>query len=217
MKKRRTAIIALAASKGGVGKTTLTAALAVRAAQESGRVAIVDLDPQESLSSWWDRRGKVSNPHLFELGGATSEAIELLIAEGWEWVFIDTPPAMLDKIEPAIIAADLVLIPTRASALDVEAVRIVEEMCVEHRKPFAFVLNAVMPAWKLTESTAAYLRQNRRTVLEPYVQLRQSHAAAMTVGKSAPEVDKAKGTHEEINALWDAVKTALAKSQKVRR
>lgn len=39
-------VIAVVSSKGGVGKTTLASALAVRAARENKRVAMVDLDPQ---------------------------------------------------------------------------------------------------------------------------------------------------------------------------
>jgi cellulose biosynthesis protein BcsQ len=42
------------------------------------------------------------------------------MSEGWEWVFIDTPPAKLELIEPGIAVADFVLIPTRPSALDIE-------------------------------------------------------------------------------------------------
>ena len=83
---------------GGVGKTTICSALAVRGAEESRRVALLDLDPQESLASWWTRRGKTKNPKLFEVDAAV-EAIELLISESWDWVFIDTGPARIDLIE----------------------------------------------------------------------------------------------------------------------
>src|SRR5262245_55713473 len=114
----RLRVIALANPKGGVGKTTLASCLAVRAAEESRRVALLDLDPQESLASWWTRRGKTKNPKLFEVDAAV-EAIELLIGEGWEWVFIDTGPARLDLIEAGIVVADIVLLPTRPSALDI--------------------------------------------------------------------------------------------------
>jgi chromosome partitioning protein len=54
----RLRVITLANPKGGVGKTTICSALAVRAGEESRRVALLDLDPQESLASWWTRRGK---------------------------------------------------------------------------------------------------------------------------------------------------------------
>jgi chromosome partitioning protein len=78
---QRLRVITLASTKGGTGKTTLSSALAVRAAEESKRVALLDLDPQESLASWWTRRGRTKNPKLFE-ADATTEAIELLISEG---------------------------------------------------------------------------------------------------------------------------------------
>src|SRR6478672_10030644 len=126
-------VVTLAASKGGVGKTTLATALAVRAAKDSTRVALLDLDPQESMSAWWDRRGKQTNPKLFEID-ATTEAIELLVSEGWEWVFIDTPPARIELIEPGIVVADLVLIPCRPSALDIEQIDIAVELCETHDK-----------------------------------------------------------------------------------
>ena len=57
VRKQPMRVVVLAAVKGGVGKTTLASCLAVRAAEESKRVALVDLDPQESLVGWWERRG----------------------------------------------------------------------------------------------------------------------------------------------------------------
>jgi chromosome partitioning protein len=175
--------ITLAASKGGVGKTTLATALAVRAAKGSTRVALLDLDPQESMSAWWDRRGTPANPKLFEID-ATAEAIELLVSEGWEWVFVDTPPARIELIEPGIVVADLVLIPCRPSALDIEQIDIAIELCEIHDKPFAFILNHAPANWKLTKTSGAFLAKGGRTVFEPPVTFRQAYMAAMTLGKS---------------------------------
>ena len=99
-------VIAVVSSKGGVGKTTLASALAVRAARESKRVAMVDLDPQRSLASWWKRRGRSDNPRIFAGAETASEAVEALELDGWDWVFIDTPPAFIATIQDAIEHAD---------------------------------------------------------------------------------------------------------------
>jgi chromosome partitioning protein len=202
-------VVALAATKGGVGKTTLASALAVRASQESGRVALIDGDAQASLAAWYELRGEPDNPKLFDMD-ISAEGIGLLMAQGWEWAFIDTPPAIIDLIEVAILNATFVLIPTRASPVDIEAVGEVVDLCKTHRKPFAFVLNAVSPQWaNLADGSEAYLR-GHGPVLKERVGLRKGYVTAMTSGKSGAEVDKT--AREEIDALWSAVRRAIAKS-----
>jgi cellulose biosynthesis protein BcsQ len=50
-------ILTIASQKGGAGKTTLAAHLAVEAERTgAGRVAVVDTDPQGSLAAWWNTR-----------------------------------------------------------------------------------------------------------------------------------------------------------------
>jgi ATPases involved in chromosome partitioning len=205
-------VVTLANVKGGVGKSTICSALAVRAAEGGQKVAMLDLDGQETLSSWWVRRGRGKNPKLIEVDAAT-EAIELLLAEGWHWALIDTGPAKLDSIEPAVAVADLVLIPTRPSAFDIEQAAIIVEMCENHGKKHAFVLNAVPSgSAKLLKSSVAFLRQNGFTVLDPHVAVRTAYAAAVTVGKSGPEVDKSEVARREIDALWEAVLEILTET-----
>jgi chromosome partitioning protein len=221
--------IALANSKGGVGKTTLCSALAVCAAAE-GKVALIDLDPQASLASWCERRlhsGADANPKLFEMPGA-SEAVELLKSEGnWTWCLIDSPPSELPRIETAIAAADVVLIPCGPSAVDVEQVNIAAELCETHGKPFAFVITRAMPTWKLTKTTTEYLSRglwrgndwpangpDAYVVLEPVLATRTAYMSGMTVGRTGPEMDKAGEAAAEIDALWEAVKAFTVNATK---
>ena len=49
-------LVIFASSKGGAGKTTLAAAVSVEAAKKHS-VAVLDLDPQQSLARWHDTRG----------------------------------------------------------------------------------------------------------------------------------------------------------------
>src|SRR4051812_8192939 len=67
-------IITLITQKGGVGKTTLAASLAVAAAESGERVVALDLDPQGSLSSWGESR-EGENPAVDQL---TAERIPRL-------------------------------------------------------------------------------------------------------------------------------------------
>lgn len=205
--------IVLAATKGGVGKTTLSTALAVRATADRKRVALIDLDPQKSLTEWWARRGEPVNPYLHD-DDMLTEAVASLDAEGFDWLFIDTPPAFVDTINDAIEVADLVLIPTHASFLDITAIAAVAEAADESGKPAVIVLNAVEPRWKLTKSAPEFLNAEGYTVLDEKVVHRQAYVAAVTVGKTGPEVERDGKCTEEIDALWNAVKKHAAKATK---
>ena len=48
--------MAFLTQKGGTGKTTLAASIAVVAAEKGEKVVVLDLDPQASLVHWGERR-----------------------------------------------------------------------------------------------------------------------------------------------------------------
>lgn len=211
-------VIAICNTKGGVGKTTLTASLAVRAAKESKRVALVDLDPQGSLTAWWDRRGISDNPVVLRDVDTASDAVDRLEQTGWDWVFIDTPPAFFQLLQDAIEVADLVIIPIKPSALDVAASQDAVVMAREAECAHLIVLNDVEPRWKETQKTRSYLEEADVPVATTAIAHRASHVAGMTVGKSAAELNKGKDEKavEEIEALWLEVKTAAKKAVKAK-
>jgi len=204
-----TRTIALAASKGGCGKSTLAACLAVEAVKRGERVALVDYDPQHSLGNWWDR-SKLTEPELRLYDDP--EDVDALIAaasgDGYTLVICDTRPSELRDVEPVIEAADLVLIPVRPSPLDVEAVDPVVEIAKRHGKPFAFILSAT-PRGGLTSGALEYLK-HEGPVLKPSTTYRAAYASAMgATGQVGPDIDKA--ARAEISALWLAVNKMLPK------
>jgi chromosome partitioning protein len=123
--------IAVASTKGGSGKSSITAALAVQAAKEGGRVAMLDWEPQGSLTLWWLMRGKPENPLLIRDDTEPAGAKRNLAGE-CDWLFLDTAPAMMDQVELAVQAADFVLVPLLASVFDLMAARAVVALCGDH-------------------------------------------------------------------------------------
>src|SRR5262249_21091688 len=135
-------IITVASKKGGSGKTTLAGHLAVEADQSGlGPVAIIDTDPQGSLTSWWNTREAPTPPVAAVDVTQLGEQLAILERQGIALVIIDTPPEMLSIIQQATAVADFVLIPARPSPHDLRAVSTVVEMVEEANKPFCFVVN----------------------------------------------------------------------------
>lgn len=203
--------LALAATKGGVGKTTLAACLAVEASKK-GRVALFDLDPQQSLARWLELRGE--DPKIFTVNARSAkQAVEIAQQEGAHLLIIDTPPALMLAIEPAVAVADFVLIPCKPSPLDIESIGPIRELCVEcldRGRHSGFVLSQVFTQGGagLTEGARLYLKEEG-LVLTPIVGHRIAYAGAMADGRTGPEVDKSGKCGEEITALWKAVAREL--------
>jgi chromosome partitioning protein len=199
--------IAVASAKGGSGKSSLTAALAVRACQDTPKVAMMDLDAgQASLRQWWTVRGSPDVPGLAVNVSNVPRDVKTL-ATGYEWLFIDTPPAEMDLIEQAIAVADAVLVPVRCGFFDVLAVQTVCEMCRGHRKPFAFVMAAVDVRFKSLRTQTFAALADFGPVLKTHVSYRQPWIAALVIGKTGPEIEK--DLRPELDSLWVEVK-ALA-------
>jgi chromosome partitioning protein len=178
---------------------------------------MVDLDPQNSLAAWWKRRGRTHEPPTIFTGADTaSDAVEALARDGWDWVFLDTPPAFLATIQDAIEHANLAVIPLRASALDLiaseDAVVMARDAAVAH----LCVINDAEPRWKTTHSARDYLLAASVPVAEAIITHRAAYLAAMSSGRSGPEIDRSGATGKEISALWAEVKAALEPKRAVK-
>src|SRR5882757_5067524 len=116
-------VVAVASQKGGSGKTTLSGHLAVEAERVgAGPVALVDSDPQGSLSEWWNARAAETPRFARTSPARLAESIDQIRDMGIRLLIIDTPPAIEATITEVIRISDLVIIPVRPSPHDLRAV-----------------------------------------------------------------------------------------------
>jgi chromosome partitioning protein len=121
--------VTIAAAKGGSCKSTCTISLAVRASQESPRVALFDLNgDQGDPTKWWKLRGEPKCPRLIDVENISRD-VDVLRNEKFDWLLIDCPPLDLDLIENSILKSDAVIIPVRTGFFDIDAVTPVVEIC----------------------------------------------------------------------------------------
>jgi len=204
-------IIAVASQKGGSGKTTLAGHLAVAADRAgAGPVALVDTDPQGSLSEWWNVR-KAETPLFARTGTARLGAdIERMRGLGINILIIDTPPAIESTIVEVIRQVDLVLIPARPSPHDLRAAGATVELVQRLGKPLVFALNGATPRARITAEAVMALSQHG-TLAPVVVHHRTGFAAAMIDGRTVMEIPGDDRSAEEIMQLWDYLARRLTR------
>jgi chromosome partitioning protein len=209
-------VIVLASQKGGPGKTTLAAHLAVAAgAAGDGPAVLLDTDPQGSLSAWWNVRA-AEIPVLATTTIADLPAkLAALAAAGYQIAVLDTPPAITEAIGAVVRSADLVLIPTRPSPHDLRAVGSTVDLVRAADKPFVFALTQAKPNARLTVQAIAALSEHG-AVAPAIVHDRVDYAGSMIDGRTVQETDPKGRSAAEMAELWRFVRAQLTKSTKTR-
>lgn len=210
-------ILVLASQKGGAGKTTLAAHLAVAAEQAgAGPAVLLDTDPQGSLSAWWNSR-EAETPALASATLAELPAKLAGLAEaGFKLAVIDTPPAITAAIRDVVKLADLVLIPTRPSPHDLRAVGSTVDIAQETGRPFAFAVTQAKPTARLTVQAVAALSAHG-AVAPAIVHDRVDYAASMVDGRTVQEADSKSRSAEEVAQLFAFVQERMHEKTKARK
>jgi cellulose biosynthesis protein BcsQ len=118
-----TPIVVLASFAGGVGKTTLTHALAVACAEFGKKALVIDLDSTGALTFKLGhertRQNVINCVERFDLRPHTAtDSLSTLIAEipeKYDLVLIDSASLFTPELEQLLKAADLVVSPVRES------------------------------------------------------------------------------------------------------
>ena len=206
-------VITVAQQKGGAGKTTLVAHLAIAFRQTGKTVATVDIDPQASLTRWYEarrtRQGDRMDITHSQINGWRAAGEVTRLARGHDVVVIDSPPHAETEARIAVRAASLVIVPVQPSPMDFWATAPTLELAKQERVPALIVLNRVPPRAKLADALIAKMEELGAAVAEAHVGNRVSFAAALLDGHSVTETDKRTRAATEIRAL---AKEILAKA-----
>lgn len=212
--------VMVAKQKGGVGATTLARELGVAAAAAGKRVVFVDLDPQGTLRGWWNRRteGAEGEPNPALAAPAPSrvaEALDQLRAAGVDLCVIDTPPSVHAFLGTVMRLTDLILLPTRPTTDDLEALPAVLDLVEEAGRPFVFVVSQAPPGKsRLYDDALPVLAQRGRVA--PPLRSRADYPVAAATGRTALEMAPKGKAAEEVQALWQFVAGDLAKAGRKR-
>ncbi|WP_439594714.1 ParA family partition ATPase [Falsiroseomonas sp.] len=202
-------VIAVAQRKGGAGKSTLSANLATALAGQGHRVALLDTDPQQTLTRWGAERAKAGPRalplHLEAPAGWRLPAALDKLRRGQDVVLLDTPPHADTDARIAIRSADLVLVPLQPSSADLWAMDATLELARGEKRPAAIALNRAPASGRLLAQVLAELGRRDLTLLEPAIGNRTGIAQAFSLGLGVTESAPRSVAAAEMRALAEAL------------
>jgi len=145
--------IVLASPKGGCGKSTAAIILATELAMRETSVTIIDADPNKPISKWSKKPGKPTA--LTVISDVTEDTLIDSIESASRktaFVIVDLEGTASLMVAQAMSRADLVIIPTKGSALDaLEAIKAIKFIRLQERGykrniPFALLFTQTNPA-----------------------------------------------------------------------
>lgn len=207
-------IITIAQQKGGSGKTTLAAHIAVALMRAGGRVALLDCDPQGSLGEWFEARERTLGEDKTGLSfrtasgwGARREARSL--ARDYHFVIIDTPPKSDVESRPAIESANLVAVPVQPTPIDLWATKPTLEMIAKEGAPCLLVINRAQPRAALTQEIGEAISALGHPAAHSRLGNRVAFASSMGAGLTVMETEPSGKGAAEVEALAAEMKLHL--------
>jgi chromosome partitioning protein len=194
--------IAIISQKGGAGKTTIAINLAVAAEQHGLNTAVFDLDPQASAASWSDRRNNPAPAVVSAQAARLPSLLEQAAAQEADLVVIDSAPNADAASLAAARAADLILIPCRPAAFDLNAIGTTLNLATVAGKPAYVLLNAVPPQGKVGEEASSALKAGGVPVADPVLHHLVAFSHAVNDGRSVQEFDPNSKAAGEIKELF---------------
>ena len=207
-------VVTIAQQKGGSGKTSLAAHLAVawsNPPETDGRrvepleVIALDLDPQESLSRWFEVRQAQER----ETG-----VLDVRPAAGWrfaseitrarreaELVIIDLPPGQDRTAHSAIRGSDLVVVPLQLSPMDLWATAPTVELARSLGVEPILVMNRVPPRARLSDTIVQAVRAEEWPLATTMLGNRILFASSIMEGRGVTEMAPSSLAAAELRVL----------------
>lgn len=194
--------IAIISQKGGAGKTTVAIHLAVAAEFYNLKTAVFDLDPQASAASWADKRERDVPVVISAQASRLPNLLEQASSQFADLIIIDSAPNADSASLAAARVADIILIPCRPAAFDLNAIGTTLNLATVANKPAYVLLNAVPPHGKVGEEARTVLKDGGIKVIDPVLHYLVAFSHAVNDGRTAQEYDPKSKAADEINTLF---------------
>lgn len=179
-------IIAFLNPKGGSGKTTATINVSACLASSGHRVAVIDTDPQMSLTNW-NKAGKAA----FDVFTASSEKDVYQVRKDlsdYDFAIIDGAGSLSVITSAAVMVSDLIIIPVTPSPLDFSAagtvVTVLEAQAYNRPVEARFLITRKIEQATMLGVLKNSIAQTGIKALKTAITQRQSYVKSVLEGES---------------------------------
>lgn len=202
-------ILTVGNTKGGVGKSTIAANLAVEAAIEGKRVMLIDSDIQGSTLAFRAVREKddikamaITTPTLHK---------DIKDLKGFDIIVIDAGGRDSAVFRSSILSCDLMIIPVLPSQYDIWATNDTLEMLKEARAfkdiEAYFAMNQVIPNTIVSRDAMKAIREFKDGIklLKSLLHARVAFKNSIAQGKGVSEYERSGKAAKEIKGLYKEI------------
>jgi len=218
-------IVSLVQAKGGVGKSTLCANLAVTLSQ-SAKVLMIDCDPpQHSVAAWYKVRDELYVEAGLTLECATTPAqLNSLIEKNkqqFDYIIIDGSPHVSSLVRAILLQSNLALVPLAPSSIEIWSFSAFEKVLAQATKLNKSLKTKIV--WtrvrKRVKSSDGIIEQvskdSKLTALKNQITFRVAYLDSFAEGCSVYEWSDPVAS-AEIWSLSSAIKRTLSKTTPVK-
>ncbi|MBS0352554.1 MAG: AAA family ATPase [Proteobacteria bacterium] len=191
-------VITVLSQKGGAGKSTLTMQLAGGLARSGRKVAIIDLDPQETALRWAQSavEGFPAQVSRLNVPPEGLHAFVKQVARSADMVLLDCPPSIEHAATLAALQeADVALVPVVPSPADLWSTKGVERLILQVQASRKGLKAALVPnrvvrtnlAWDVLE----VMRDFTLPVLGAALSQRNAFAQSAVIGGTVYQLGRA--------------------------
>ena len=203
-------IISFSNQKGGTGKTTLAANIAVLWSNSEYKVAVLDADSQKSFTHWLDARIKYYGENdtgidLFSYNPHTFSDDLKDIKKDYNFIIIDSPPSITYETIQIVKNSDRVMVPTQPSPVDLLATIPFLNMVKKERKISTVILNRVLPRARLTDAMILRLRYAGAKIARSRISSKVIYAETFSQGRGVVDMSVTSVTSSEIIKIGDEI------------
>lgn len=195
-------VISFLNPKGGSGKTTTVINVSASLAKSGFNIAVVDTDPQRSLTNW----SQIGEPS-FDVFTAESEkdvySVRKKLSE-YDYVIIDGAGSLSVITAAAVMVSDLVIIPVTPSPLDFSAsgsvVMVLESHSYNRKVEARYLITRKIEQTKMLSVLKDSISDTGIAPLKTTLKQRQSYVQTILDGQSIfdSKDSKAKGEVEVL-------------------